>query len=199
MTKSARRFGLAARNRGRSGSVVGLCTPVCRPERGLSSKTVVMLCVEPVVILGLAWTNDLHRLVWERVANVELNTNLYVWQAIHGPASWVHAGYSYLVIGIAMFLLVQTLLRAPRHYRAQIGVLLAGAAVPLVGNLVFTFHFGAFPLDLTPFGLAVSGAIVFWSLLRLRMLDARPVTYNAVIEGPSDSDRGRRRTASWCT
>jgi len=150
-------------------------------EKWLTPRNVAMLAIEPLVTLVLVWTNDAHHLIWSDI-RLETSGPLLVWSATHGVGFWTHAVYSYLLLLLSTLLLIQALIRSPRLYRVQAGVLLIGALMPLVGNVLSVFGLVPFPLDLTPFAFTVAGLLVAWDILRLRLFDIVPVARSAVVD-----------------
>jgi PAS domain S-box-containing protein len=156
-----------------------------RGKKWLTRRHVALLAVEPLVTLLLAWTNDLHGLIWSRI-ELARDDSLLVWDVAHGAAFWIHAAYSYVLFLLGSFLLIQSLIRSPRLYRRQALALLISALAPLVGNVLSTFHLVSTLLDLTPFAFVVAGLILSWGLFRFRLLDIVPVARDAVIESMGD-------------
>ncbi len=151
----------------------------------LTRRNVALLAVEPLAILMLVWTNEFHHLVWIDIS-LEAGGSLLVWSATHGVAFWVHAAYSYLLLLLGTFLLIQAFVGASHLYRGQTGLLLVGLLAPLVGNVLSTFDLVPLLLDLTPFGFTVAGMAAAWGLFRFQFLDIVPVARDAVIESLSD-------------
>jgi PAS domain S-box-containing protein len=139
-----------------------------RGTKWLTRRGLAWLAVEPLVILLLVWTNKYHNLIW---TNIELESvgSLLVWHASHGMAWWVHTVYSYLLILLGDFLIIQVFIRSPRLYREQAGALLLGMLAPLLGNV------------LSVFGLALA-----WAIFHPQLLDIVPVAREAIIEGLQD-------------
>jgi len=153
-------------------------------EKWLTPRNMAMLAIEPLVTLLLVWTNDAHHLIWSDV-RLETSGSLLVWRAPHGAAFWVHAAYSYSLFLLSTLLLVQALIRSPRPYRMQTGVLLIGMLAPLVGNVLSTFGLSSFPLDLTPFAFTIAGLAVVWNILYFRLFDIVPAARSAVVDSIS--------------
>jgi signal transduction histidine kinase len=84
------------------------------------------------------------------------------------------------------------LIRSPRYFggsvrqRAQVVALLIGLLTPWVANVLTATEVISFPLDLTPFGLIVSGLVVTWALFQLRLFDVVPVARGAALESITD-------------
>jgi PAS domain S-box-containing protein len=150
----------------------------------LTPRNIAMLTIEPLVTLLLVWTNEAHHLIWSDI-RLEPSGSLLMWSAPHGVAFWVHAGYSYLLFLLGTFLLLQALIRSPRLYRVQIGVLIAGALAPLVGNVLSTSGLVSFPLDMTPFAFIIAGLAVAWDVCRFRLFNIVPAARSAVVDSMS--------------
>lgn len=155
-------------------------------EKWLTRCHLALLAVEPLIILSLVWTNDLHHLFW---SDVRLDTSgpFPMLDPTFSMGVWVHVVYSYTLLSLATFSLIQTLVRSPRLYRGQVIVLLVGALVPWVGNVLHISSLSPFShLDLTPFAFTLTSLALAWGLFRFRLLDIVPVARNAVLESMSD-------------
>lgn len=152
----------------------------------LTRRNLVLLAVLPLVTLLLAWTNEAHGLIWRHI-ELESAGPLLVPAFSQGAWYWVNVGYAYALLLLGTLLLLQMLIRTPALYRWQAGVLLLGAMVPWVGNMLWVSGLSPFAhLDPTPFAFTVSGLVVAWGLFRHRLLDIVPVARDAVIEGMQD-------------
>ena len=106
-------------------------------EKWLKLRNVAILAIVPVIALLLVWTNDAHHLFWSEIG-LERSDSLLVWEATHGPAFWGYAAYTYVLLLISTFMLVQALIRSPRLYRLQVALLLFGALTPLAESVSYT-------------------------------------------------------------
>jgi len=152
----------------------------------LTRRKLALLAIEPLVTLLLAWTNEAHGLFR---SNVRLDTSgsCPMLAPTYSAGFWMFAAYSYLLILIGTFLLIQAFIRSPRLYRGQAGVLLIGALVPCLGNALHIFGLSPFPyLDLTLFAFTLTGLVLAWGLFHFRLLDIVPVARNAVVESMGD-------------
>ena len=150
----------------------------------LTSRNVALLMVVPVITLALAWTNDVHHLLW-RETGLEHVGSLRVWSAPHGPAFWAYAVYTYVLLLTSTFMLIQALVRSPRLYRLQVILLLFGALAPLTADLISTYDLIPFPLDLAPYTFTIAGLAIAWGIFRLRLFDIVPVARRAVVDSIS--------------
>jgi PAS domain S-box-containing protein len=155
-------------------------------EKWLNRRTLALLCVEPVVVLLLVFTNDAHGLIWGPVA-LDTSGPFSVLVHSHGIGYWIHVLYVYTSLFVVVFMLFQMLALSSRLYRRQVSVLLFAACLPLVGSLFMLSGLNPRPyLDLTPLAFTVSSLILSWSLFRLRVGDIVPVARGLVIESMSD-------------
>jgi PAS domain S-box-containing protein len=156
-------------------------------EKWLTRRNLALLAIEPFVMLLLAWTNDLHGLIY---SDIRLDTSgpFSMLDLTFGVGSWVDIVYAYLLLAFGALLLIQAIIRSPRLYRRQVGILLIGASAPLVAEILSISGLIPSPhLDLTPFAFTLSGLAAAWSFFHYRLLDIVPVAHEAVVEGMSDS------------
>lgn len=139
--------------------------------------------VVPVLILALAWTNDLHGWV---LSSVELSTGrpYTVLSLGRGPAFWALVVYSYGCLAVALAVLVNSVARRPPPFRAQAGALLMASLFPWVGNVIYVS--GRVDLDLTVFGFAAAGFVAGWAILRWKLLSIVPIARDTLVEGMSE-------------
>jgi PAS domain S-box-containing protein len=155
-------------------------------EKWVTRRNLGLLSAGPLVTLALAWTNEMHGLLWH---DMRLDASgSFSWLSYSfGPWLWGYTAYSYLLILLGVLLLIRTFVHAPRLYQVQAWALVAGALLSLVGDGVSILGLSPFPkLYLTPFSFVVLGLIIAWGFFRLRLLDITPVARDAVIENLAD-------------
>ncbi len=140
----------------------------------------------PVTLVGLAFTNELHGLIWRSIHPISDRPGAMLLYG-HGSAFWVYVVYSYVLVLIATVLLVRDALRVPGVFRMQTAWLLAGAAFPWLGNIAYMFHVGPPGVDLTPVAFTLAGGCLAVSLLRYRLLDVVPVAHDQLLSRMADS------------
>jgi PAS domain S-box-containing protein len=161
-----------------------------RGER-LTRRNLTLLAIEPITTLLLIWTNDFHGLMWSKISLEASGAFLYR-VSTHGAWFWLHTIYSHLLLlfgGILLFhMLIYTRLIYRSHlYRKQVFVILVSVLAPWIGNVLYVTRLNPFPfLDLTPFGVTVTGLAVTLGLLRFHLFDILPVARGALIESMTD-------------
>jgi signal transduction histidine kinase/PAS domain-containing protein len=159
-------------------------------RQALGRSALALLAVEPIVTLALVWTNEIHGLIWSRVTVTSTEPYLEVSRE-YGDWFWIHAAYSYLLLGIGAYLLLAMAVRLRRTYRGQSGVLLLAIAIPWVANALYLLRLSPSPsLDLTPFGFLAAGLVLVLGLYRYRVLEVfpglLPIARDAVVEAMAD-------------
>lgn len=156
-----------------------------RKENWLS-KNYFFLLVIPVFTIVMAFTNDLHGLLWpkiEPVSNQPAANLIYS----HGPAFWVIFVYNYIVLAFGTVLIVRTAISSKEIYRWQMIGLIFSAIIPWLGNLIYASGLSPVPgLDLTPLGFIASVLVTAWSIFFLRLLDLLPVAHDQVVANLTD-------------
>jgi signal transduction histidine kinase len=135
---------------------MGLALSLWRHGRAPSRRLLIALSVVPLLTQPLVWTNELHRLVW-RGHSLESLGGLTLLRVEHGPAFWVFNVYCLAVIGAGLLLLCALAFTNRSMRVSQRVALLLAAALPAVGNLLYTLRIGPVPgLDLTPLAFTLS-------------------------------------------
>ncbi len=149
----------------------------------LTRRNLALLCIEPVLVLALVWTNDLHGLVYSTV-EIQYVGEYTALNVAHGIGFWIHAVYAYGLLLGSTIILFRSLLRSPEIYRGQITTILIAALAPWIGNGLFLM--GLSPVDLTPFAFSITGLSLAWGLFRFQLLDIVPIARDLVMENISD-------------
>jgi hypothetical protein len=100
----------------------------------LRPRTFVLLAIEPVVVVLLAWTNSAHGLMWP-THPVRAAQGVILLDVTFGPAYQFNVAYSYVLVVGAVAVLAQTLRRGGRLYGQQVFALLVAILAPLAANV----------------------------------------------------------------
>ena len=148
----------------------------------LTPRRIALMWLVPLITLGLVMTNEWHHLIWPTItpsSGAPGATLIYG----HGIGFWVEWVYSYLLMVWGTVLLVRMTLRSSRLYRRQVAVMLAGAAMPWLGNVLYIAGLVPLPgLDLTPLAFALTGLPAAVGFTRFQILDLVPVARDALVE-----------------
>lgn len=152
----------------------------------LTPKNIGLLCVIPAVTTIVVATNELHHLFYTTVTDmVFLGLSYHV--VTYGPAFWIHAAYSYLLISITLLLILQRFLFSSAVYRRQVTIILVATLIPFIMNLILVFRVGSVGLiDPTPLALLFSGALILIGMVRFQLLDITPIANEQILENMRD-------------
>jgi len=154
-------------------------------EKVLTRRRLALLVVVPLVTLLMAWTNELHGLVWSSIRLVS-NGSFPTLFLGHGIWFWVNFAFSYVLLIAGTFLLLRALAYSPQLYHGQVATLLIGALAPWVGNVLYVSGLTPF-LDLTPLCFTVTGLAMAWGLIHFRLLVIIPMACDVVVKNMSDA------------
>ncbi|MFK7803430.1 MAG: histidine kinase N-terminal 7TM domain-containing protein [Anaerolineae bacterium] len=141
-----------------------------------------LLLIVPAITFGLVLTNEFHHLIWQ---TIEIDTAGYFHPLIvtYGAWFWVAATYSYLLMFGGSLAIFIAFIRQNEAYRWQNGIILLCALTPWFGNAVYILGFNTLgKLDLSPFGLGITGALLYIGIFQNRLFDLVPVARRVVVE-----------------
>ncbi|HAS04931.1 MAG TPA: hypothetical protein DCR71_04160 [Dehalococcoidia bacterium] len=152
-------------------------------NRWLTRPVLIALFFIPIITLILRYTNEYHHLFY---ISESINTQgpFPVFSFVKGPWYWVYVAYLNLSIlfGNVLFLWMLVKPSAP-SYRRQFAVILCGAVAPWISHIIYQFGLSPWGLDLSPFGLTITGLLNSWGFFRYRLIDLAPIAREAVFEG----------------
>ncbi|WP_009032760.1 histidine kinase N-terminal 7TM domain-containing protein [Indibacter alkaliphilus] len=135
--------------------------------------------------LSMLYTNSIHGLFFRNIDshhNGMYNAILYD----RGIFDILYEVYNNILILISALILVKMYLTIPKSYRSQVAVLLAGVIFPWIAHSVALLGLNFHEIDLVPFTLLVSGALIYWSLFRHGLFKNNPVAFKTIFENLSD-------------
>jgi diguanylate cyclase (GGDEF)-like protein/PAS domain S-box-containing protein len=153
-------------------------------ETWLTARTVVALCVMPVIMLTFVWFDIRFLFPTLELRQVD---DLRVLQIERGPGFWLNTFYSYAIILLAFYFLVRSSLKATPFYRRQYLTILIGSLVPFLASALTQLSYKELAdLDMAPISVGISGIIYVYAILRYQFMDLVPVARELLIESMSD-------------
>ena len=151
-----------------------------------SRKRMAALWLLPLIILGLAVTNEQHHLIWPTILPVSSAPGAWVVYT-HGVGAWTITVYSYLLVLAGTHFLVKATLHSPQLFQRQVIALLIAVFLPWIGNFLFVTNLNPWPgLDLTSLSFSISGSLIAWSLFHYHTLDLTPILTDAIFDNLGD-------------
>ena len=152
----------------------------------LRPRRFVSLSAPAVLLLVCAWTNHWHELYWTKLENATIN-GYEIAIPHYGIGFKVHFAYCYILVAVSTLLLAHAVWRFTGLYRAQAAVMLFGALLPWVVNIIdMTRTLGFIHVDTAAMSFAVTGVAFLPGLMRFRLLDLTPVASAVVVKGMND-------------
>ncbi|KIL41307.1 hypothetical protein SD70_07570 [Gordoniibacillus kamchatkensis] len=151
----------------------------------LHKRVYFLLMAVPVVTLIMHYTNDTHHWFYREIALGKL-AGITTVTTVKGPWYWVHTAYSYLCTLAGIVVSAALYLKAAPLIRKQIIVMMVGAAVPWIANMLYLTGSISANLDLEPFSFMVSGVIYFFGIYRLNILRLSSLAMEQVFESMAD-------------
>lgn len=163
-------------------ALVVFAMQVSEMDEWLRPLFIIGLCIEPILVLVLLFTDPWHGLYFAGKETQGIGMLLN-----GGPVHWANIVYSYLLILIGMVILIRRFIQSTGIYRKQLAVILIGAGIPWLNSIVFVLGLNPLPnVDNTPFSFTIAGFAFTYALLRFRLLDILPIARHALVESMSD-------------
>jgi PAS domain S-box-containing protein len=164
----------------------------------VTRRNLFLVLIYPFLSLVIIATDPWHHLMWSKIpAALEWDGYFYVLKLGFGPNWWATVIYAYVWILLGTVAIIVHLIRSQEFFRRQTRVLLIGAFMPWVSNLIFVLNLSPIPhLDLTPLAFAISGVAFAWAMFHYRMFDLTPIANDVVVQNLHDAvfmldERGR--------
>lgn len=146
----------------------------------------LLLSILPGMIIGLVWTNEMHRLVWTS-ETIEMIGSVPMLVLGHGFFFFVYWVYGNILVLLGTVWLLTRLVASNTLLRVQIGLTLAGALFPWVGNLMYVTKLNPLhALDWTPLGFSIAGWLFTLSISRFQLAKVVPVAHRVVFDEVTD-------------
>ena len=153
----------------------------------LSRSRVVLLSIIPIVTILLAFSNEVHGLLW---AEISLNSSgpFNIFDASYGPAWFGFLVYSYALLLVGSIVLFLSLRQYAAIYRWQLVLLLLAPILPWLGNALYIARLSPIPqLDLAPVLFTISAVILAIGILRFGLLGLAPVARSTVVDSLNEA------------
>jgi PAS domain S-box-containing protein len=156
------------------------------PGIRITRRNVILLSIVPLITLLLAFTTELHGLIW---SNIQIRTvgTFSALEVSHGIWFWVYLIYSYILLIAGTIFILRSFNRRKGLIRTQNIALLIAIFTPWLGNLLYVVGLSPIPhLDITPFAFTISVAIFALGIFRWKLGNLAPVARDLVVEKMPD-------------
>jgi PAS domain S-box-containing protein len=155
-------------------------------DRWVNRPVMVALAVPPVAVIVLLANPATHDLVRYYPPSAAADPAEAIAQV--GPLFWPFLVYADLVVWGCTALFVWTLVRLSRLYWRQSLLLIVTLVLPILANLLHNLNVRPFgQVELTPFLLVLTGAVLVWGIFRFRLLDLAPIARSRIFQLMQDA------------
>jgi len=148
--------------------------------RYLTKRNIILLAIVPTLTVIIVLTSNWHHWFYTSIS-INPDNNLAIKE--HGFWFWIHITYCYTLLAVGAILLSREIRRTSIFFKPQIAILLVGAFLPFIGNMMYVFQINPIPgLDWTPIAFGLSGLILTWGIYRFQLLNLIPVARHKLVE-----------------
>lgn len=137
------------------------------------------LFVVPVISLILLWTNDLHHLFYKSYSTILSET-------VTGPWAMVHSAYSYVLIGISLFLLFKYSAKNSGFFSKQSVLIFIGAFVSAAINILGALNIIHMSIYATPISFSITVLFFALAIFKFDFLKVTPIALQRIVDRISD-------------
>lgn len=144
-------------------------------------RMLLLLCVAPVALNALLWTDNFHGLIRQGIY-LDSNGPVPVVRKTFGMLFWPFAAYNFSVTIASLAVLARSLRGRASVYRRQTAMLFTGLLLPVASTI--THLSGILPagIDPTPAVFGFAGTLLAYAIFRVGLFDLVPVAHSVVIE-----------------
>jgi signal transduction histidine kinase/PAS domain-containing protein len=155
-------------------------------DKYISVKRKLILFIIPVITMALALTNEKHNLIWSGFSEISSKTNIM--EYYHGTWFWIgYTGYNYLMLLTATIYLLSFIIHHKKTFRLQGWIIFIASLSPWTASGIYLSGYNPVPgLDLVPVSIILSGALLVYAILYIRLLDLVPVARETLVETLQD-------------
>lgn|GEM_PF-733431 len=132
------------------------------------------------LILASVFTNSLHGWQWPDILSVHRDGLLFA-RYERGPMFWVTVAYCYGFMLASSVMLAAHAFNLGHIFRQQAWIVILATLAPWLTSIVYVMRIGPRPeLDHTPVGFAITGLLLSWAVVRMRLFELVPVAANTL-------------------
>lgn len=129
----------------------------------------------------IVFTNDFHGLVWRKIA-FTVSNDLSVLKPSYGPIFWLIAILTWICIGFGTIIVFRSYVKGEKLYYRQSILILLGALLPGIANIIYTLRILPIGKDFTPLAFALSGVFFTIGMYMHHLLWIMPVARGVILQ-----------------
>ena len=134
-----------------------------------------------IVILVSVFTNTWHGWQWPEITAVTRDGLVFA-RYERGPFFWGTVAYCYGLMFTGSVMLAAHTVSLGNVFRQQAWIIILATLAPWFTSVIYVMRLGPRPeLDHTPVGFALTGILLSWAVVRLRLFELVPVAANTLL------------------
>lgn len=131
------------------------------------------LLLFPFMIIVLVWTSEYHTLIYSSYTQI-LDAPIHNMAMEPGKLYYLNHAFAAICMIVTSGILIQRLIHWGKRYRLQLLLLVLGAIVPIIANILYIFTLNAIGINFTPVSLVVMILLFFINIIRYDIFDILP-------------------------
>ncbi len=133
----------------------------------------------------LGATNERHKLIWESMTSPSIQPGALVLDL--GPGFWIFAIIAYILVGLGIIVYLLVFLKSERSFRVKTGIVLVGALITLVINILFLAGQNTLMIDPTPLSFVFIASFLAFGFFRFGVFSLLPLASMMVMDHLQDA------------
>lgn len=151
-----------------------------KPNSKINIKKLVLLTsIVAIICLIVLWTNNSHNLFY-----IEYSTMFS--GGTYGPFFYITSAYTYLLFGIALYILAKYSIKNMKFYFIQSLLIFVGALFPIIVNLFGIIGLFNLSIYVTPICFSITILCFSLSIFKFGFLKITPITLKNIVNRISD-------------
>ncbi|WP_058300603.1 histidine kinase N-terminal 7TM domain-containing protein [Gorillibacterium timonense] len=142
-------------------------------QRLVTKRNVALLSIGPLYTLIAHFTNGWHYLFYKGMA-LDYSQGFSLIILDRGPLFYLHIGYVYGYYLVGICLLIHMYLKSNREKKKHVVLMMIGSLGVFVVPFIHSIDVIKIPVDISPFGLVISGLFYLWGIYQFNMLKLSP-------------------------
>ena len=152
----------------------------------LNLKRLRFVYIIPAVLLVFVWTNEYHHLMYKSI-DLEIVPPLSLLKADRAAGFWVVNSVLILFFISGSARLIYNYIVAKKTHRKQFLLLMLASIPPFVCYMLVLSQSVPYGLDLGPLAFTLSGLLIYWGILNMRLFNVVSIAEHMVVDAMRDA------------
>lgn len=145
-----------------------------------------LLTIVPVMTLLLVFTSGYHNFFWSTKELVEFR-GFTLFDNGYGIGFRLHAAYSYTLHLVGTGLVFSAMVTSQKYYLRERIAISVAVLLPWIASMIYVFRLVDYPIDFSPFALAISSLIFVLCVFQYKFGDLIPLARERIVSEMHDA------------